>query len=171
VAAFRKTVVEVLVLGVVAFVLGAGVNAMRESGSIKWSKNYFEPLPKDKHSEHPYQVVTFEELAEVFGDPDRENGLYVFVDARSEEAFAEGHIEGALRCDPYSAETCIDRVLDYACGADKVIIYCNGGDCEDSIFMCRELVDAGYPIEHIALYSGGWEEWEHKAMPTATGCE
>ena len=54
-------------------------------------------------------------------------------------------------------------------GALKVIVYCGGGDCEDSVFMCRELLEADVPYDAIHLYVGGWEEWTAKGMPVEEG--
>jgi rhodanese-related sulfurtransferase len=193
---FRKTAVEVLVLGFLGFALAVGVNAVRGSSSVQWTKDYFdkglapvavpttevaaqqpvevvsEPSPRPaKTLAHPYQSITFGELAQVYDKQACEPGLFVFVDARSEKAYADGHIEGAVRCDPYHAIDCIDHVLDYANGAEKVVLYCHGGNCEDSIFMCRELINAGIPYEAIYLYPGGYEEWQKNKMPISQGCE
>lgn len=122
-----------------------------------------------KHLEHPYQRITFAEVKEVFEDPQTKQGLNVFVDARDDEHFAEGHIPGAIQCFPYEVQKCIDQVRAAADGAEKVIIYCGGGDCEDSIFMCREAIDAGVPEEAVYLFEGGWKEWSAGKMPAETG--
>ena len=50
-----------------------------------------------------------------------------------------------------------------------VVVYCGGGDCEDSIFMCRELVETGLASDNIFLYEGGWHEWSESDQPTQTG--
>ena len=126
--------------------------------------------PISKHLEHPYNEIGLDEVVAVLKDPGTASGLNVFVDARKEDDFAEGHIPGAIRCFPYEIEKCINNVLDHANGADKVIVYCGGGDCEDSIFMCRALVEASVPFEAIHLYAGGWKEWSahNESSQTAT---
>jgi rhodanese-related sulfurtransferase len=110
-----------------------------------------------------------DEVQSVFEDPQTAQGLNIFVDARDDEHFAEGHIPGALQCFPYEAKRCLDRVKAAADGADKVIVYCEGGDCEDSIFMCRELTEAGVPTEAVFLFEGGWKEWSARGLPTEGG--
>ncbi len=199
--ALRGTVIEMLVLGVIGLALGIGANAVRGSGSIRWTKNYLDkgPAPVDpdgsaaeamaerpdtlvhapsgeqtnvsKRLRHPYRTITLEELTEGFTHPDEAVGHYVFVDSRRKTTYDQGHIEGAIQCDPYHVADCIDRVLDRTRGAEKVIVYCNGGKCEDSIFMCRELRAADVPSEAIFIYPGGWTEWRRKDMPTAKACE
>ena len=124
-----------------------------------------------QHLDHPYKEISLDEVLAVMKDPQTARGLNVSVDGRSEDDFAEGHIPGAIRCFPYEIEKCIDKVLARANGADKVIVYCGGGDCEDSIFMCRELVDAGVPSEAIHLYAGGWKEWSARNEPMKSGAE
>ena len=119
-----------------------------------------------KHLEHDFRIISLEEVQRVFDDPQTARGLNLFVDARDEEHFAEGHIPGAMQCFPYEARKCLDRVKAAADGADKVIVYCGGGDCEDSIFMCRELTEAGVPTEAVFLFEGGWKEWIAGGLPT-----
>ncbi|MEK6798764.1 MAG: rhodanese-like domain-containing protein [Planctomycetota bacterium] len=119
--------------------------------------------------QHPYQEMDFEQVADAFKDRATLQGLNVFVDARDDTHFAEGHIPGAVQCYPYEVQRYLDEVLTRANGAEKVIVYCNGGDCEDSIFACRELIEAGIPSEAVYLYPGGWEEWTEKKMPAAAG--
>ena len=126
---------------------------------------------KAKKLEHDYQTITVAEAHEVLDDPKTEQGLNVFVDAREEPLFLEGHIPGAIQCFPYETQRCLNRVLAAAQGAEKVIVYCGGGDCEDSIYMCRELVDAGVPEEAVYLFEGGWKEWAAKGLHSEMGSE
>ena len=192
-SALRHTAVEVLMLTVAGLALGVGANAVRGPGAVQWTKNYFakgpaageqreraagspdvspEQAPEgpsvgSEGPKHHYQKITFEELAKVFEYPEREKGRCVFVDARRQAAYDEGHIEGAIHCDPYHVQDCIECVLEHAHGAERVVVYCNGGNCEDSIFMCRELEAADVPRQAIFIYPGGWKEWQGKDMPTA----
>ena len=122
-----------------------------------------------KHIEHDFQSISLEEVQKVFEDPQTAQGLNIFVDARDDEHFAEGHIPGAMQCFPYESRRCLDRVTASADGADKVIVYCGGVDCEDSIFMCRELTEAGVPFEAVYLFEGGWKEWSARGLPTGEG--
>jgi len=122
-----------------------------------------------KHLEHDFQTISVEAVEKVLNDPQTAGGLNIFVDARDEEHFAEGHIPGALQCFPYEVQRCLDKVTAAAQGAENVIVYCGGGDCEDSIFMCRELVEAGVPHEAVFLFEGGWKEWSARGLHTETG--
>ena len=119
--------------------------------------------------ENPYRVISFEEVVEVFNDPETESGLNVFVDARNDEEFEEGHIPGAVQFFPYEADRFIDDVLERTNGVLRVIVYCNGGECSDSKFAYRELLEAGVPDDALFLFATGWESWTENKMPVASG--
>lgn len=118
---------------------------------------------------YPYQTIDYDGVVGVLKDPDTQTGLNVIVDARNDHAYADGHIPGAVQCDPYDVPQYWDRVGPLVMGAMKVVVYCGGGDCEDSAYMCRELVNQGVPMEAIYLYAGGWNEWQAKHGSVETG--
>lgn len=119
----------------------------------------------------PFQMIDFDEVVELYEDPKTQAGLYVFVDARNDEAFEKGHLRGAVQCDYYRLGDYIGHVLERVNGVEKVIVYCNGGNCEDSLSVCGVLTDYGVPAASILLYKGGWEEWHAKGMESVAGRE
>lgn len=213
----KRALLDLGLLGLLSIAIGFGVNAVRERGAIKLTKNYFDktaqtlsrpklevphPTPKQaatppiigtttvatntsdalqelrdaqtddtKQLQHDYQEIDFEELVKVFQNPATAQGLNLFVDARKPDLYEEGHIPGAVQCDPFEPDDALNDVISRASGVERVIVYCGGGDCEDSIFMCRELVDAGLPYDSIFLYPGGWKEWSSNEMPAQVGRE
>ncbi len=164
-----KSILEAAILGLVGIAVATGANTLRGSGSLEWNRNYFDKGMVA--SEHAYQTMLFEEVVEIFNDPATQMGANVFIDARNDELYEEGHIPGALQADHYRLEDYIENVLAYAESADRIIVYCNGGDCEDSIYMCTDLVELDVPYDRIYLYVGGWKEWESNGQPVATGRE
>ena len=110
--------------------------------------------------EHPFQVVTFEEALDIVNDELYELDVCIFVDARNDQQFEEGHIPGAWRLDPYHSELYVGDLEPAARDAERIIIYCDSGDCEDAIFAGRELLEWGIELEKISLYEGGMEDWE-----------
>ena len=196
-----KTAYEATSVLVIAIAVGFGTNALRGHSAIKPFKNYFDkglpagarvdaaepasdPAPSDPtvsspaddiasegKLEHGYQKVSFAAVVELFYDPNTAVGVNVFIDARNDEAFSDGHIPGALQCNPYQLEKYIYNVLDDVLAADKVVVYCSGGDCEDSIFACRDLLEFGVSYDSVYLFGGGWEEWISNGMPVAEGRE
>jgi rhodanese-related sulfurtransferase len=51
----------------------------------------------------------------------------------------------------------------------KVVVYCNGGECEDSEFAAIMLRDAGVPREALFIYAGGITEWKAQRLPMEAG--
>ena len=101
------------------------------------------------HLDHPFNKIGFEEVAELFYDPETRMGLNIFIDARNKRDFAEGHIPGAYQCDHY----------------------CAGGRCEDSILLCGDLIDVGLPYENLCVFGGGWAAWQENEMPVEKGAD
>lgn len=118
---------------------------------------------------HDFQEIDLAGVTALLNDPDTETGLNIFVDARNDQSFAEGHIPGAVQCDHYNIDQYWDAVEPLVMGAMKVVVYCGGGDCIDSILMCQDLRDNGVPSEAIFLYEGGWKEWSSSGGAVETG--
>jgi len=117
------------------------------------------PPAASTHRDHIYQVATIQDALDMYNDPMYQQGYCFFIDARNQELFAEGRIRGARQLDPYYAEDYLPDLLPDLNYAERVIVYCEGGECEDSIFACRELLDAGIDYDRIFLFAGGMEEW------------
>jgi rhodanese-related sulfurtransferase len=114
-------------------------------------------------------AIGFEEARSLFEDPSYAAGGLLFVDARNDEEYQEGHVPLALQFDHYHAERYLDAVLQAAPGTSRVVVYCNGGNCEDSEYAAATLKDFLAEPETLCVYVGGIEEWRARAMPVETG--
>lgn len=119
--------------------------------------------------DHVFQVITLEEVMDLVRDPLYPGQLCVVIDSRGDEAYEVGHIRYARQMNPYHAERQLPAVLPEVLGAEKVVVYCEGGRCEDSIFASRELLENGVPYERIYLFEGGMEVWEKAGGPIDKG--
>lgn len=87
----------------------------------------------------------------------------VFIDARDNWDFTDGHIKGAVNVPEYKfdevnlAEVIPDRSMLY-------IVYCSDVDCGTSKKLADKLALSGY--ENIIIFSGGWYSWLEKGLPT-----
>jgi rhodanese-related sulfurtransferase len=115
------------------------------------------------------QPVDFVGTRELFEDPRHAQELVVFVDARNDAAFAAGHIPGAYPFDRYYPERYFPTVLPVCDTAEVVVVYCTGGDCEDSEFAARALIEAGVAAERLRVFVAGIEEWRRRGMPIELG--
>ncbi len=167
-----RTMTQGVLLLAISFALGLAVNAARGKNRIDLGRNYVPRITPTTTAPgapaDPYCAVTLDEVVASVSTRLR-GGLDVLIDARTEDAFARGHIDGALHCDPYRLDECIDRTLEAAAGAERVIVYCHGGTCEDSYLLCGELVVRGLAAESLFVFKGGWEAWEKHVQNSAAG--
>jgi len=115
------------------------------------------------------QLLARNEVVTLFRDPRYQQGLVVFVDARNDQHYQEGHIPGARQFDHYRAENYFATVLPACLPAQQVVVYCTGGNCEDSEFAAAILRDAGVPAANLFVYAGGITEWTTNGLPVETG--
>jgi rhodanese-related sulfurtransferase len=108
-------------------------------------------------------------VAKLFGTVGNGQSQVVFVDARDDEHYQAGHIPGAFQLDHYHPEPYLPAVLPVCQVAEKIIVYCKGGSCEDSEQTAIFLRDAGVPKERLFVYAGGFDEWTSNHMPVQTG--
>lgn len=90
----------------------------------------------------------------------------LFIDARPEDHFREGHITGAMNVYAEQWQPHIGDLVQI--DRDKVIItYCGGGDeCELSHDLARNLKALGFKT--VVVYKGGITDWKAKKYPVAT---
>ncbi len=115
------------------------------------------------------QIITGREVHQLFQDPRHAQELVVFIDARNQAQYRQGHIPGAYPFDLYRAPEELPNVLPACLNADQVVVYCTGGDCEDSEFGAITLRDAGVPIDRLFVFTGGITEWTAEGYPVETG--
>ncbi len=94
-----------------------------------------------------------------------------FLDARYAEDYEAGHIENAMSV-PYedAAQRVIQLVADgWISPARRVVVYCIGGLCNESKFVVRALLEAGFDPAMVHIDDGGYPAWEASGHPTQTG--
>ena len=101
-------------------------------------------------------------------DPNMSDCRYLFVDARNDEHFAVGHIPDAVQIDHYYKDDYLPAVLPLITNIERVILYCEGNECEDSILVAQDLIDAGVPADKLFVFKGGWEAWQEVGLPIET---
>jgi len=94
-------------------------------------------------------------------------GKVLFVDARPERDYREGHIRGALSFDVNDFERAAPRALPLLPAGAEILVYCSGGDCDDSVMLARRLREMGY--KDVKLFEDGFLPWKKAGLPVATG--
>lgn len=114
-------------------------------------------------------MLDLTQVQELYHDPRRESEQVIFVDARNRRHYEEGHVPGAFHLDHFYPEQTLTEVLPAALMAEEVVVYCNGGDCEDSEFVAIFLQETGVPIDRLRVYPGGMMEWREQGLPVELG--
>ena len=131
-----------------------------------------EPLPDSvdqRLKDKGLQPISRARTLEMFHDPRYQEGPIVFVDARNQEHYEDGHIPGAYPLDPYHPEQQMTGVLTACQAADQVVVYCTGGDCEDADTTAILLREAGVPNQKLFVYGGGYDDWTENRLPVEHG--
>ena len=104
---------------------------------------------------HPNQSPQLT-LAEIRQEPRFRQALW--IDARPPEAYALGHVPGAVRLSEAEWETSLPSVLDRWQPEMPIIVYCNSTQCGTAQSVADRLRrELGY--DHVYVLRGGWEAW------------
>lgn len=96
-----------------------------------------------------------------------DEGAAFVIDARAPQAFAEGHIPGAINI-PYDRLPEYLEQLQATVPMDaQVVCYCWSPTCDFSDQLATELRFMGYT--NVRVFTGGWENWTAAGHPTAEG--
>jgi rhodanese-related sulfurtransferase len=115
------------------------------------------------------QLMEGSRTAQLFHDPRFQQGSIVFIDAREEAPYQEGHIPGAYEFDPYHPDKYFSTVFPVCRAAEQIVVYCNGGDCDDSESAAVTLRDVGIATNKLFIYGGGIAEWATNGLPVEVG--
>ncbi len=91
----------------------------------------------------------------------------VFLDARSPEDYARGHIRCAQNVPWQSFEAYIDRIWGGIPEDAWVVTYCDGEHCSLSEDLAMELIAMGY--RNVRVLVNGWTRWREADLPVEGG--
>jgi len=124
----------------------------------------FKPHEKDAYIEIPYADV------KVLHD----HGA-LFLDARRTSVYEQGHIAGSRPVSVWESDV-DDKVAkifnersDPAQQALPIVVYCSGGDCEDSHMLAQKLYGALF--NNVYVYKDGFPDWQKHGGAVHTGSE
>src|SRR4051812_20311141 len=194
----RSVLLETLLVAFLGLVFALAANALSPRG-LRLSRNYFptgedrlkpalltgltnsaptagntnQGSPVDatlqRLQQHGLQTVSSNEVAELVQGASYDQGLSVLIDARDDSHYQAGHVPGAWQFDHYHAEQYLPAILPVCLNAQKVVVYCKGGACEDSEFAAIMLKEAGVPASSLFVYAGGIGEWMPSGRLVETG--
>jgi len=140
----------------------AGYNAFNLIGGIStWEKEHYplllgepipacaEPLPINLEEAYEHYFLLFKDKT-------------VWVDARDEEDYNQGHIKGAVNV-PLSELK--DR-LQFLSKDKEIVLYCESLSCTQSTEAGRILIENGFKQGKIKVFTEGYNAWKEAAYPT-----
>ena len=84
----------------------------------------------------------------------------LFVDARDDKEFREGHIAGSKLAPANPGE-----ILRWATEDDPVVTYCSGGECDLSMDLANELMGEAWGFSRVFVFDGGLPQWIEAGYP------
>ncbi len=123
-------------------------------------------LPLQSQSPQVQQKPKYKEI-DLAKAKERFDQGWLFVDARSQLSWIEGHIKGAI-CFP--AGEFLQRIIEFDKKYPKdtkMVVYCSGVGCATSYFLAERLAERGY--KNIEVFFGGWNGWFQAGYPTEKG--
>ncbi len=82
----------------------------------------------------------------------------LWVDARSQKAYDQEHIPGAVLLNEDAWDDLLGGVLQRWVPGQTVIVYCDDRQCRSSHGVARRLREAG--VEPVYVLKGGWSTWQ-----------
>ncbi len=126
-----------------------------------------KPRSFPPHPDKPYIEIGYNDVAWLH----RSNAL--FLDARRTSVYEEGHIAGSR---PFSVwESDVDEKVNklFSERGDPreqekpIVIYCSGGDCEDSHMLSQKLW--GVQFNNVYVYMDGYPDWKKRGGAVRAG--
>lgn len=151
---FRVPINQMLVLILVSFVVGIISNSIRSEGISYFAK----------------EIEVSEDINDVFGEPvaitlSQAKGLFdqgvIFVDARDDEYFIDGHIRNAWNSGFFME--LMFRLDTLQSRNDPIVLYCSDDECGSSEELAFDLYNEGF--NKLMVFQGGWIEWTAAGYP------
>ena len=149
---------------------GANPAVVRESPASSTNQSPAEMLVSEIKT-RGLQLAVSNQVVAWFKDPRRQTQKLIFIDARNAEEYQAGHVPGAWLFDPYHPDQYFAAILPVCQAAEQIVVYCHGGDCDDSLTAAGLLQDVGIPGSKIYIYGGGMNEWPATGLPLETGAQ
>jgi rhodanese-related sulfurtransferase len=85
------------------------------------------------------------------------NDNAVFVDARSNDDFKAGHLEGAINVPVDISDDDRRKVMAGIAKNARIVIYCQSRGCKFAEMVAIKIMSDGF--DNVSLLNGGWREW------------
>ena len=156
----KKAVLQAFVLLSLAVILGVVTNQWRDESLPligDWSVD-----ARFNDSSGKSLIISLDESLRL-----HESGEVLFLDARPESQYAEGHLKGAVNLPWQDLDRYFMEVIDRLDGAGAIITYCDGETCDLGHELALFLIETGF--ENVYVLVNGWSLWVEAGLPTESG--
>ena len=138
---------------ILAIALGMGLisNALRPDSLQQvgdWSAEAHTTTATGEHL-----IISLSEAAKLFTEK-----AAVFIDARSDEDFRDGHIQGAKNLPWQDVDQRFIEIAEEISPDVTIITYCDGETCKLSHDLALFLIDMGF--NDVRVLINGWSVWQ-----------
>lgn len=159
----NRTISQVALLLVIAIAVALGVNYLSPRGIAlvgQWNTDngVISAKPKDGPVDPSLEIDNMESAKKIY-----DQGKTLFIDARAEALYLDGHIKGALSLPIGEFDARIDDLFAQYPPDQPIITYCSGRICEDGHHLARLLIDSGY--EKVSIMIDGFSDWLERGYP------
>lgn len=121
--------------------------------SLKLIENTETKKIKEEENSLGIKTVNFSQMKKIINSSE-----FIIIDARQAEQYQKGHIPGAINIFALDEpDYKVPKILDLPQNK-KIIVYCDGGNCDLSLELSKELKKV-FGFKQVFLYEAGWEEW------------
>ena len=158
---FTSSLHQIYFFFIISLTLSVSVNLFRPKPILYIAKNLeiikdIDQINKDV-SNPMIRTIDIEIAKTLF-----ENNT-LFIDARAEEYFENGHIPNAICNDDINL---LIEEIDSRIQVDEgFIIYCSDDDCGSSEELAYKLQEQGFMS--IYVFKGGWKQWTNNKLPVS----
>jgi rhodanese-related sulfurtransferase len=156
----RQALWQAVVLVFLAVILGVMTNQWRDDRLSLMGDWSVEARFNDRSGNS--LIISLEESLQLY-----QSGEVLFLDARPESQYVEGHIKGAVNLPWQDLDRYFMEVLEKFDGPEAIITYCDGEACDLSHELALFLNEMGF--ENVYVLVNGWSAWREAGLPTGRG--
>lgn len=152
----KKSLTQALGIMAVTFTLAMVVNVLRSDGLPLFQG------PTVSTTAQNLSEIALDESAKLFAA-----NRAIFVDARSQFEYEQGHIQGAVLLPPEDFLSRFHTLQTSLRSQSTIIVYCDGEACRLSHETAEKLKAQG--LTQVRVLQNGWSLWQLERLPVATG--
>ena len=154
---YNNHIVQSSILVALSIVVALASNTIRSKSIPLLAKEIEQATAIDMVSDEPFLLTISLEQALDFYEKD-----VLFLDARDDGYYAQGHIKGAIK-NIFFMEL-IFNIESIQSKTDPLVVYCGDPGCGDSEDLAYDLQDSGFT--KLYVFKGGWLEWSAAGYPS-----